>query len=152
MKFTVPLLPPSVNHYKNPRRGGGWYRSPEACTYVDAVAIFARNAGCERITGNYFVIDLTFYLGPKRNRGQNDLDNYSKVALDALVRCGVIKNDARVFDLHLHKRFAETHREEKTEYSIESQQVSFRERELTGGENNAKPSRLRRPKPQIHTH
>jgi Holliday junction resolvase RusA-like endonuclease len=121
MKFSVPLLPPSVNHYKQPRRGGGWYRAADAIAFVDAVAIFCRGL---RTTGNYFELELTFYLGPGRNRGQNDLDNYSKVAIDALVRAGVIKNDARVFDLHLHKRFVGTDREERTEYSIASRQVT----------------------------
>jgi Holliday junction resolvase RusA-like endonuclease len=132
MKFSVPLLPPSVNHYKQPRRGGGWYRAADAIAFVDAVCIMARSAGCQRITGNYFELELTFYLGPGRNRGQNDLDNYSKVAIDALVRAGVIKNDARVFDLHLHKRFVGTDREERTEYSIASRQV-------TEGQLNAAP-------------
>ena len=124
MKFSVPLLPPSVNHYKQPRRGGGWYRAADAIAFVDAVAIITRGAGSQRITGNCHEIELTFYLGPARSRGANDLDNYSKVAIDALVRAGVIKTDARVFDLHLHKRFVGSDREERTEYSIASRQVT----------------------------
>lgn len=121
MKFSVPLLPPSVNHYKQPKAGGGWFRAADCIAFVDAVCIFSRRV---RVSGNYFELELTFYLGPGRNRGQNDLDNYSKVAIDALVRAGVIKNDARVFDLHLHKRFVESDREERTEYSIASRQIT----------------------------
>ncbi len=127
MKFSVPLLPPSVNHYKQPRRGGGWYRAADAIAFVDAVCLISRCAGCQKITGNCFELELTFYLGPGRNRGQNDLDNYSKVAVDALVRAGVIKNDARVFDLHLHKRFVAADREERTEYSVRTRQITEEE-------------------------
>jgi Holliday junction resolvase RusA-like endonuclease len=120
MNFSVPLLPPSVNHYKQPRQGGGWFRAAEAIAFVDAVCIFSHRC---KVTGSSYEIDLTFYLSPKRNRGQNDLDNYSKVALDSLVRAGVIVNDAHVFDLHLHKRFVATDREERTDFSVEGKQI-----------------------------
>ena len=127
MKFSVPLLPPSVNHYKQPKRGGGWYRAADAIAFVDAVCLLSRSAHCQVITGNCFELELAFYLGPGRNRGQNDLDNYSKVAIDALVRAGVVKNDARVFDLHLHKRFVTADREERTEYAIRSRHITEEE-------------------------
>lgn len=113
--FSVPLLPPSVNHYKNPSRGGGWHRAADAIAFVDAVAIFSRR---QKVTGTIYAITLTFHLGPERSKGQNDLDNFLKVAIDALVRAGVIVNDARVLELHAYKRFCDSAREERTEYSI----------------------------------
>jgi Holliday junction resolvase RusA-like endonuclease len=119
--FSVPLLPPSVNHYKKPRRGGGWYRAVEATGFVDAVCVYSRKT---RVTGNFYVLELWFFLGPsKRNLSSNDLDNFQKVAIDALVRASVIKTDGRILDLHLHKRFVATDRDERTEYFVTGRQV-----------------------------
>lgn len=114
--FTVVLLPPSVNHYKRPAAGGGWFVSSEAKTFIDAVCIFSHRT---KVTGTAYTVEITFYLGPQRNKGQNDLDNYSKVAIDALVHAGIIKNDALITDLFLHKRYVGSMREERTEYSID---------------------------------
>jgi Holliday junction resolvase RusA-like endonuclease len=124
-KFFVPLLPPSVNHYKKPKRGGGWYRSAESMAFTDAVCLFS---GKTKVTGNFYALELFFFLGPsKRNLSSNDLDNFQKVAIDALGRAGVIVNDGRILDLHVHKRFVSADRDERTEYYVTGRQIDERE-------------------------
>jgi Holliday junction resolvase RusA-like endonuclease len=132
-RFTVPLLPPSVNHYKGVRKNGGFYRKREAVAFVDAVCVFSRKT---MVTGNFYTVEIFFFLGPsKRNLSSNDLDNFQKVGIDALVRAGVIKTDGRILDLHLHKRFTETDREERTEYFVTGRQVD--ETEVLAGRKTA---------------
>lgn len=131
-RFVVPLLPPSVNHYKKPRRGGGWFRVAECASFIDAVCVFS---GKTKVTGNFYALEIWFFLGPgKRNLSSNDLDNFQKVAIDALVRAGVIRTDGRILDLHLHKRFVLTDRDERTEYFVTGRELDerevFSEREL----------------------
>jgi Holliday junction resolvase RusA-like endonuclease len=124
-RFMVPFLPPSVNHYKKPRRSGGWYRSVESISFIDAVCVCS---GKTKITGNFYALELWFFLGPsKRNLSSNDLDNFQKVAIDALVRAGIIKTDGRILDLHLHKRFVSTDRDERTEYFITGREINENE-------------------------
>jgi Holliday junction resolvase RusA-like endonuclease len=121
MKFSVPLLPPSVNHYKQPRRGGGWYRAADAIAFVDAVCICS---GKVMVTGNFYDVGVVFHLGPKKHKlSSNDLDNFLKVALDSLARARVIVNDGRVLNLYVHKRFVATDREERTEFAVEGRQL-----------------------------
>jgi len=132
-RFVVPLLPPSVNHYRKPRRGGGFYRVAECGSFIDAVCVFS---GKTMVTGNFYALEIWFFLGPaKRNLSSNDLDNFQKVAIDALVRAGVIKTDGRILDLHLHKRFVRTDREERTEYFVTGRQVD--ETEVLAGRKTA---------------
>jgi Holliday junction resolvase RusA-like endonuclease len=114
--FSVPLLPPTVNHYKQPRCRGRWFKTAAAVAFIDAVCVFSRKT---RVTGNFYELDLSFYLGPSKwALSSNDLDNFPKVAIDALGRAGVITNDGRVLDLHLHKRFVALDRLERTEYRV----------------------------------
>jgi Holliday junction resolvase RusA-like endonuclease len=132
-RFAVPLLPPSVNHYKKPKRGGGWYRAGESIAFIDAVCVFS---GKTMVTGNFYALEIWFFLGPgKRNLSSNDLDNFQKVAIDALVRAGVIRTDGRILDLHLHKRFVPSDRLEQTEYFVTGRQLDegkvFSEGELS---------------------
>lgn len=116
LTFSVPLLPPSVNHYKQPRRSGGWYRAAEAIGFIDAVCIFS---GKTLVTGATYEVDLTFYLPPsKRSLSSNDLDNFLKVSLDSLATAGVIRNDGAILDAHIHKRFVNSEREARTTYIV----------------------------------
>jgi Holliday junction resolvase RusA-like endonuclease len=123
--FTVPLLPPSVNHYKQPSARGGWYRTKAAIAFIDAVCVFS---GKLKVPGTYYAVEIYFYLGPKkRNLSSNDLDNFQKVSIDALARAGVIENDGRILDLYLHKRFCLSAVEERTEYIIQGSSRDERE-------------------------
>jgi Holliday junction resolvase RusA-like endonuclease len=124
-RFTVPLLPPSVNHYKQPSGRGGWYRTKAAIAFIDAVCVFS---GKLKVSGNCYAVEIYFYLGPKRRHlSSNDLDNFQKVSIDALARAGVIENDGRILDLYLHKRFCLTAVEERTEYIIQGSSRDERE-------------------------
>ncbi len=79
--FTVPLEPPSGNHYKKPSRLGGFlsfYHTPEAKAWFDAVALVAY--GME-VVGKEHAVEYRVYRG-KGSRG--DVDNYAKVILDGL--------------------------------------------------------------------
>lgn len=77
-----------------------------------------------KVTGNFYALELWFFLGPsKRNLSSNDVDNFQKVAIDALGRAGVIKNDGRILDLHVHKRFVASDREERTEYFVTGREL-----------------------------
>jgi Holliday junction resolvase RusA-like endonuclease len=91
LTFTVPLTPPSVNHYKVPvwnmRR---FYVTPEATAYMEAVAMFARG---QKVEAKEFCLDVTVYFG-KGQKG--DGDNLWKVIADGLKKAGVIKSDAMV--------------------------------------------------------
>ena len=114
VKFTVPLVPPSVNHYKMPvivrKAGGHTIRSfavtPEGRAYKAAVQIYARGqtiaprSTTERTKVRY-ALRVTVYLG-KGQRG--DGDNFWKCVADGLVDAGVIHSDARVRDWHMSVR------------------------------------------------
>lgn len=92
--FTVPLVPPSVNHYKNKNRHTRqWYIRPEWAAFKSAVCLFARG---RRIVAKKYAVELVIFLG-KRKRG--DGDNFAKVCLDGLQDAGVIHSDAAVKSL-----------------------------------------------------
>jgi Holliday junction resolvase RusA-like endonuclease len=61
----------------------------------------ARDAGVIDPKAKAIEVDITVFLGM---RGKGDVDNFPKVVLDGLVDAGVIRTDARVSDLHVHKR------------------------------------------------
>jgi Holliday junction resolvase RusA-like endonuclease len=90
--LTIPLVPPSVNHYKMRSRTGHWYVTKEALAFKAAVAIYARGA---KVEAERYCIDAIVFLG-KRKRG--DADNFNKCIGDGLKDAGVIHSDAAVKD------------------------------------------------------
>lgn len=101
LKLTIPLEPPSGNHYKTIRVIGNhasWYLTPKAKEWLRVVAMFA---GTHVVSGDAHEITYTVYQG---HGSRGDVDNYAKCILDALVRAGVLKTDASVVSLHAHKR------------------------------------------------
>lgn len=116
LAFTVPLVPPSVNHYKQPcvyrDRSGvtrkGQRITPEAIAYKAAVAIFARGEtiipaailAIPKLSSQKYQLNKLRYtlrcvvvLG----RGQRgDGDNFFKCIADGLQEAGVIHSDARI--------------------------------------------------------
>jgi hypothetical protein len=61
ISFTVPLVPPSVNHYKKPRKfGRGFYVTKEAIAFKEAVALIARKA---QIRADAYGVVLFIWLG-----------------------------------------------------------------------------------------
>ena len=102
IKFTVPVIPPSVNHYIQHTRSGIHYRTDEAESFAALVAISAGAWRGRRLEAEE--VDLFINLGPGQ---RGDLDNFPKVVLDSLVRCGVIRSDATITELNVRKARAE---------------------------------------------
>jgi hypothetical protein len=72
-----------------------------------------------RVTADYYELDITFYLPPSKHRlSSNDLDNFLKTGIDALAKAGVISNDGRVIDLHVHKRFVLSEQNARSVFTI----------------------------------
>lgn len=118
--FTVPLVPPSVNHYKRSKKGGGFFRSPEATAFIDAVCIFAGRAPDEFYKSDFYEVDMTVFLEPASyaRMKSNDVDNFLKIGIDALAHARVVHNDGAIVDLHVHKRQAKDSRSTRTEYHV----------------------------------
>lgn len=101
LALTIPIEPPSGNHYKSYRVIGNfvsWYLTKDAKAWHAAVATIASG---REVTGKAHEIAYTVYQG---SGSRGDVDNYAKVILDALVRAQVLKTDASVIDMHASKR------------------------------------------------
>ena len=97
MKFTVPLVPPSVNHYVKHTRSGRHYVTAEARAFKDSIAIFA--AG-QTVAAKEYGVEIAVFLG----KGDRiDIDNIPKCCLDGLKDAGVIHSDAAITKLTLEK-------------------------------------------------
>lgn len=132
LTFTVPLIPPSVNHYKMPRKGGGWYITKESQAFIEAVAIFARQATikpCAEIpavlpvewipivAGRFYDVIVDVHQQEKKFL-RGDSDNMEKLLFDSLTKAGVIRDD-RYITRHTHRRIpVPTAHEECTHYTI----------------------------------
>ena len=128
--FTVPLMVPSVNHYKEPCKyigKSGYLRtgfrlSKETRAFYDAVAIFAQNrtvspqTPAERKKAKY-TVDVNVWFGPKTRA---DADNLGKALCDSLVRCGMIHSDANVvsFNVTTHKDDRDNPANPRTEFLV----------------------------------
>ncbi|MGH2505995.1 MAG: RusA family crossover junction endodeoxyribonuclease, partial [Ktedonobacteraceae bacterium] len=98
VKLSVPLLPPSVNHYKAVTRRGRWYVKPEGIAFKAAVAALAggRTISPETLPDRAKVrygLKVTVVLG-KKARG--DGDNFFKCIADGLKDAGVVHSDAKI--------------------------------------------------------
>jgi crossover junction endodeoxyribonuclease RusA len=90
--------PPSVNHYVKHTRSGRHYKTPEAETFMQMVAIAFRGLTLPKAR---YGVTINFWLG----KGERlDVDNAPKCCLDALVRCGAIASDSYVDELHVYKK------------------------------------------------
>lgn len=110
IQFTVPLVPPSVNHYKMRTRKGVTFVSKEAKEFKRQVGICAKG---QSLDAELYEVRLRIFLG----HGQKgDLDNFFKCALDGITEAGVIRSDAAV-----HRIIAEKFRDKenpRTEYTV----------------------------------
>lgn len=95
--FTVPLIPPSVNHYKMRTRKGVTFVGADALKFKEAVGIFSRGRSLQ---ADEYMIHISIYLGSKQ---KGDVDNFCKVVLDGLVDAEVIHSDAAVRKLIVEK-------------------------------------------------
>jgi Holliday junction resolvase RusA-like endonuclease len=128
--FTVPLLVPTANHYRDPVRfigRNGYLRlgfklTKEAKAYQEAVAIFAHGrtvspaTAAERRKARY-TVQMDVYLGPRQRL---DSDNALKVGIDSLVRCGVLHSDANVYESRaiIHKDERNNPENPRTQYLV----------------------------------
>ena len=96
--FTVPGIPPSVNHYIQHTRSGHHYKTDEAKAFEAKVALAAGALRGRKVEAE--TVEILVVLGPKR---KGDVDNFAKVVLDSMVRCGVIRSDASVIKLIVRK-------------------------------------------------
>jgi len=101
VRITVPLIPPSVNHYVKHTRAGWHYVSADAKSWKAAVAFASRGYTVAFPYPSGYVIEATVHLG---KGGKGDVDNFAKCILDALKDAGVIHSDSAVTDLTLRKR------------------------------------------------
>lgn len=119
--ITVPLTPPTVNHYKKPaviRTKEGprktFVLTPEAIAFKHAIAILSRGdsiapQGKEERKNVRYALYVVIYQGrqlqrpgeSKRRDEEGDGDNYWKCIADGLVDAGVIHTDKRVRRWHL---------------------------------------------------
>lgn len=112
VSFTVPLVPPSVNHYKMRTRKGVTFVSKEAKAFKEAVAIYGRGLHVE---AEAYHVTTRIFLGVGQ---RGDVDNFLKCALDGLAAAHIIRSDAAV-----QKITAEKFRDRenpRTEFTIEA--------------------------------
>jgi Holliday junction resolvase RusA-like endonuclease len=111
--ITVPEIPPSVNHYKEPIivrfRGKahiGFKETQRAKNFKQLLAIMARGKSLDPITDKLrrrtkYRLRMIVFLG---DGGRGDGDNFFKCVADGLVDAGVIHSDAAVLDWHAYVR------------------------------------------------
>jgi Holliday junction resolvase RusA-like endonuclease len=97
---TVPGTPVSVNHYKH-GGGGAWAIRPEAKAWLEDLTktVWIHNASANTVSTQewkQYEVTILLWLG-KGRRG--DIDNFAKLVLDGLVKCGVLHSDAAVMRL-----------------------------------------------------
>lgn len=98
MRIALPI-PPSVNHYWKPRRGGGIYVCSEGKAYRH-IALSAANFRRIQPVEPFVGVDIVFVPSDRRLR---DIDNIQKCLLDSLQFAGFYENDSKVIDLRIRK-------------------------------------------------
>jgi Holliday junction resolvase RusA-like endonuclease len=101
-RFSVMQIPPSVNHYVVHTRKGEHFKTREARSFMERVAVNCGNLRYRKLEATQ--VDIILWLGPKQRL---DVDNAPKCVLDTLVRAGVIRSDASVTRLLVEKFRAE---------------------------------------------
>lgn len=114
ISFTVPGIPPSVNMYVRHTRSGRHYKSADAANYQSNFGLFSRS---KKVCADKYGVKIAVYLGYKQ---KGDVDNFAKVVIDSMVKCGVIDTDAKIVVLHMFKfRDRENPRTDVTVWGIE---------------------------------
>ncbi len=90
VSFTVPMVPPGVNHYVRHTKQGIHYIAKESKDFKMLVLCAAQR---QSIRADAYELETTVYLG-KGHRG--DLDNFCKLIADSLVKASVIDSDAKI--------------------------------------------------------
>lgn len=118
VSFTVPLVPPSVNHYrvrlgrKDSIGRAASFETKEAKAFKQAVAIFSRG---QSLNGESYAVTCVYFLGHKQ---RGDIDNFLKCSLDSLVEARIIHSDAAITKLTVEK--SRDKENPRTEFTIET--------------------------------
>jgi Holliday junction resolvase RusA-like endonuclease len=104
LKITVPLTPPSVNHYMKHRvatvNGHSTVMSYPSRDAKDWWKAVDKASVGHRLEADSFEIAYVVYQGTNE---RGDVANYAKCILDALVKASVIDSDHKVTALHAYK-------------------------------------------------
>jgi Holliday junction resolvase RusA-like endonuclease len=98
LRLTIPLEPPTVNHYVKHTRMGRHYITKQAQDWLKTVSLFANGMHVE---GKEHFISYTVYQG---HGSRGDVDNYAKCVIDSLVKAGVLKTDSSVIEMNAKKQ------------------------------------------------
>jgi crossover junction endodeoxyribonuclease RusA len=98
ISLTIPLEPPTVNHYVKHARNGRHYKTKEALSWLSTVTTLAMG---QRVDGKSHEVSYVVFQG---HGSRGDVDNYAKCILDSLVGAGVLRSDATVIDMRASKR------------------------------------------------
>ena len=93
-------VPPSINSYWKPHRGGGIYKTQEAKRYSQGIANRLYAEGMRPLVGDVRV-DIDWFRVPAR-KGPRDIDNILKCLLDALEGIAY-RNDSQVTQIRATK-------------------------------------------------
>ena len=88
IQFSMPTLPPSVNHYIQHPKTGVHIKSKDAKAFGDQFPIFARDLFVQSESGR-FAVTLEYTPGPGDS---GDVDNYNKLPLDCAAKRGMFRN------------------------------------------------------------
>jgi Holliday junction resolvase RusA-like endonuclease len=123
--FSVPIIPPSVNHYVKHTKAGVHYKDKKATeAFEQCLALAVHQSGS--VVGEIFKVTAVVTLGP----GQKlDVDNPNKLILDSLKRAGAFVSpagkelsDSWVFGIETWKRRGP---EPRTDIKVESLDVKI---------------------------
>ena len=111
LSFTVPLVPPSLNHYVRHTMKGRRYVTAEAEAFKAAVAIHLNG---RFLRGKRFYCSLRIVLGKK---GRGDVDNFPKLVLDGLAEAGAFCDlkDKPLSDAHVRRLLVDVDEDERPE-------------------------------------
>jgi Holliday junction resolvase RusA-like endonuclease len=98
LALTIPLEPPTVNHYVKHTRLGRHYVTAQAKDWMHAVSVYAMG---RQVEGKTHFVAYTVYQG---HGSRGDVDNYAKCVIDSLVKAGVLKTDSSVIEMNARKQ------------------------------------------------
>lgn len=84
--FSMPMLPPSVNHYVLHPAEGVHIKSKEAKAFERDFPLWSRG---RYVTGENFSVAIQFIPGKKQ---KGDVDNRNKCLLDCIAKAGMLRN------------------------------------------------------------
>jgi len=107
VKFTIPALPPTINHYYG-RNGNHLFMRPEGTKFRQIVNMTLAQFRHRIVKDDRLAVSIGLVFA---NRRRCDIDNRLKALLDSLMHAGVLVDDSAIDRLHV-QRFAGD--EEKT--------------------------------------